>query len=91
MQLSCGAPRDTASPELLEKIAELGLEPIVTSQIIRVLYVGTNHQLAEQIVALFRDEIGHDVSVQYDKSEREDGARQARIARNRKVKKGHRR
>lgn len=65
MRVSCGCLAKTASEGLADKIRAIGVEPIITSQIIRAVYDGKDKSIGEAIVRLFADEIDHDVYVHY--------------------------
>lgn len=69
MKVSCSCARDTASENLVKSIAKLGVTPIVTDQIVRAVYEGTDRKVGEELVHLFAREIDHDVFVHYDKNE----------------------
>lgn len=94
MRVSCGCPAATASEGLVDEIKQLGLTPIVTSQVVRAVYEGHNRGTGEAIVQLYEKEIDHDITVFYDKDEQEKSARRAarkaaRAAKNAKLH-GHR-
>lgn len=69
MRVSCSCARDTASEGLVKEIAALGLQPIVTNQIIRGVYEGDDHNIGGALVTLFSQEQDHDVFVHFDKGE----------------------
>lgn len=61
MRCTCAAPRGSCSPELVPKLRELGIEPIVTAHVVRAVYDGPSKRLGKQIVALFEQEPCHDI------------------------------
>lgn len=92
MRLSCGTPKATMSNDLLTKLALLGVEPIITNIVVRVVYEGDDLELGKQILAIFKAEIDHDETVFWDNPhEEQKQARQERKAdrqQKRKKKKG---
>lgn len=70
MRVSCSCPVDAASHDLIEEIESLGLTPIVTTSVVRVVYEGDNVALGEAVVHLFNREVDHDIVAEYGKSER---------------------
>lgn len=76
MKVSCACSVDLASPDLVEKLIGLGVEPIVTSQVIRAVYEG-NRKTGERIVDIFGREPDHDIYYSYDKSEQDKPTRRA--------------
>lgn len=92
MRVSCGCPIATArdADVLINWIKQVGLEPIVTSTIIRCVYEGDDKALGEAIVQMFEVEVGHDITVFYSEEEQRKSARKAarkaeRAARNAKL------
>lgn len=77
MRVSCACPPELATSTLVEKLRKLGLHPIETSQVIRVVYEGPDRSLGEAIVDIFSHEADHDITVFYDKAEQEKSARRA--------------
>lgn len=69
MRVSCACPVDLASDTLIAKLETLGLKPIVTSQVIRAVYEGSDRRLGEAIVEIYAHEADHEINVQYDKDE----------------------
>lgn len=69
MRVSCGCLARTASEGLAQKIQALGVEPIVTQQIIRGVYDGKDKRIGEGLVKLFVEEQDHDIYVHYDPDE----------------------
>lgn len=69
MRVSCACPREMASDGLVERIIALGLQPIVTSQIVRAVYEGDDRKLGIATVELFRNEVGHEINVQFQGEE----------------------
>lgn len=66
MRVTCAAPRESANPELIDCIRDLGVEPIVTNKVIRAVYEGDNKKVGEAIVYLFADERDHEIYVDYE-------------------------
>lgn len=85
MRVSCASHVDTATEGLVEKLAAMGITPIVTSQVIRVVYEG-DRKVGEQLVDLFGREPDHDVVFYYDKNEQSKSVRRE-IRRERRGKK----
>lgn len=90
MRVSCACPADLASSTLVERIKTLGLQPIVTSLVVRTVYEGKDKALGEAIVEIYSHEADHDITVFYDKEEQQKSARKAarkaeRAARNAKL------
>lgn len=65
MRVSCSCLVKGASENLVPNIRKMGLEPIITNQVIRVVYDGKDKSIGEAIVRLFADETDHDVYVHY--------------------------
>ena len=79
MRISCAVPREFCSQNLISKLEEMGLDPIITTQIVRVVYEGDDHRLGTQIVLMFENELDHDITVDYcDERESRREARQKR-------------
>lgn len=90
MQVSCACPRELASEGLVEEIKALGIEPIVTSLVVRAVYEGHDKGLGEAIVELFCREADHEINVRLNKEEQAKANRKAarkaeRAARNAKL------
>lgn len=68
VRVSCGVPIDKASPQLVSKIKELGVKPIITCVIVRAVYEGPDEALGRKIVELFKQEDTEDIY--YDFGER---------------------
>lgn len=81
MRISCAVPHELCSANLVTKLKEMGLNPIVTTQIVRVVYEGSDHRLGTQIVLMFENELNHDITVDYCDE------RQERLENRRKLKK----
>lgn len=69
MRVSCACPVQTASCYLFDGLRKLGVQPIITSQVVRAVYEGSEVQKGEAIVRLFEREIGNDINAQYSKEE----------------------
>lgn len=61
MKLSCAVPVDKVSEGFVAKLAELGITPIITPKVIRVVYEESSNRLGEKIIALFEAEPEHDI------------------------------
>lgn len=68
VRVSCGVPIEKASPQLVSKIKELGVQPIITCIIVRAVYEGPDEALGRKIVELFQQEDTEDIY--YDFGER---------------------
>lgn len=71
MRVSCACPKATATDTLVDRLASLGLQPIVTSQVIRAVYEGPDKRIGEAIVEIYSHECDHEINVQYTKEEQE--------------------
>lgn len=91
MRVSCGCPKELASEGLIEEIIGLGVQPIVTTEVIRAVYEGSDKRVGEAIVLLFEKEAGHDVTVQLNEEEqrRHDRKYQRKLERAKKNAKLH--
>lgn len=69
MRVSCACPAKLASDTLVDRLKVLGLQPIITSQVIRAVYEGPDKSIGEAIVEIYAHEADHDINVQYDKNE----------------------
>lgn len=65
MRVSCAVPKEFCSEGFIWKLQEMKLDPIVTTQIVRVVYEGDDHQLGARIVEMFAHEVDHDITVDY--------------------------
>jgi len=63
MRVSCSSPIGPQSEQLIEQIKALGLQPIVTPILVRAVYEGSNRELGEKIVELFRQETKPQITV----------------------------
>lgn len=72
VRVSCGVAIGKASPELVNKIEDLGLQPIVTCVIIRAVYEGPDEALGRKIVGLFKREDTNDIYYDFGKGGRSD-------------------
>lgn len=77
MRVSCACPRKMATDTLVERLESLGIKPIVTNQVIRAVYEGTDKSLGEAIVEIYAHEADHEINVQYDKAEQQRETRKA--------------
>lgn len=64
VRTTCAVKVNEASTELVQKLKELGINPIVTSQVVRGVYEGTDEALAKKIVGVFQQE--QNPSIYYD-------------------------
>lgn len=67
MRISCSSNKTTMSENLISSIKELGLNPIITPILVRVVYDGPNIDLGNKIVALFDMEKEKEIIVDYDR------------------------
>lgn len=71
MRVSCACPKNLASDTLVDRLRTLGLQPIITPQVIRAVYEGSDRRIGEAIVEIYSHEADHDVNVQYTREEQE--------------------
>lgn len=69
MRVSAACPAQLASDTLVDKIRVLGIQPIITSQVIRAVYEGPDKSIGEAIVNMYAHEADHEINVQYGKEE----------------------
>ena len=69
VRTTCAVKANEASAELVQKLKDLGINPIVTSQVVRGVYEGTDEVLAKRIVEVFQQEQNPDIF--YDDGRRE--------------------
>lgn len=69
MRVSCACPTEMATDTLVGRLQTLGLQPIITPQVIRAVYEGSDKRIGEAIVEIYSHEADHDINVQYDKEE----------------------
>lgn len=86
VRVSCGVPKALATDDLVDRLKALGIEPIITSEVIRAVYQGPDRYLGEAIVEIYIHEADHDITVFYDKAEQNKSTRRAE----RKLKKAER-
>lgn len=77
MQVSCSVPVDLATPTLVSRLEALGVQPIITNQVIRAVYEGHDRFIGEVIVDIFSHEKEHEITVFYSKEEQNKSARRA--------------
>lgn len=65
MRVSCSVPRRLATSTLEDNIRIIGLEPIVTPEIIRAVYEGDNVGLGEALIDMFSHQADHEITVDY--------------------------
>lgn len=58
-----------ATDTLVERLRVLGLQPIITSQVIRAVYEGDDKSIGEAIVDIYSHECDHEINVQYTQEE----------------------
>lgn len=90
MKVSCAVPREMATPNLAERLREIGVQPIVTDYVIRAVYEGPNCGLGEAIMDMFSREVDHEVSVFYTEKELEQFTQPADMRRSSRRKKKNR-
>lgn len=66
MRISCSSAKSTMSDDLIDSIEKLGLKPIITPILVRVVYDGPNTNLGNKIVALFDQEKDKEIVVDYN-------------------------
>lgn len=69
MRVSCACPASLASEHLAEELRSLGIQPIITSQVIRAVYDGPDKAVGTAIVNIYLNETDHEINVQYGKDE----------------------
>lgn len=69
MRVSAACPAELATSTLVDRLRVLGLQPIITSQVIRAVYEGTDKGIGEAIVDIYSHEADHSITVSYDKEE----------------------
>lgn len=93
MRVTCACPAEKASETLVEQLKKLGIEPIITSQVIRAVYEGPHRDIGEGIVAIYDNEQDHEIVVQYSDKERQNidkqAAREERRAKRNAKRRGH--
>lgn len=77
MQVSCSVPVDLATSTLVDRLIALGVQPIITHEVIRAVYEGPDRCLGEGIVEMFCHEADHEITVYYSKEEQNKSARRA--------------
>lgn len=86
MRVSCEVPREHCTQQLIDDIRLLGIEPIITPSIMRVVYEGTSMQLGEAIVERFKTVPCHGIVADYDKHDKEVLERRERKERQKRRK-----
>lgn len=69
MRVSAACPAELATSTLVDRLRTLGLQPIITPQVIRAVYEGPDKSLGEAIVDIYSHEADHSITVSYDKEE----------------------
>lgn len=77
MRVSCSVPVGMASSTLIPHIQSLGLEPIVTAEVIRAVYEGDDVNLGEGLIALFAHEGDHEITADYRNTQEQRVAKKA--------------
>lgn len=77
MNVSCSVPAGMETSTLLEHIKTLGLTPIVTSTVIRVVYEGDNVGIGEALIDMFSHECDHEITVDYRSTQEKREAKKA--------------
>lgn len=81
MRVSCACPVELATSTLVDNLRGMGLHPIITTKVVRVVYEGPNRSLGEAIVELYAHEADHEITVSYNDDEvKRDLRKQARKA-----------
>lgn len=62
VRVSCSVPADKDSDNLLRRIGQLGITPIVTSQVIRAVYQGPSRVVGEVLMEIFEAERDHEIT-----------------------------
>lgn len=70
MRVSCACPKETATSTLVDNLRRMGIQPIITNQVIRAVYEGPSHNIGEAIVEMFAHECDHEINVQYSDEEK---------------------
>lgn len=63
MRVSCSCPAKLATSTLVDRLKVLGVQPIVTSQVIRAVYEGNDKNIGEAIVNIYAHEADHEITV----------------------------
>lgn len=63
MKLSCSVPKDKCPQSLLDTLALMHVKPIITSQVVRVVYDGDNEALGDVLAFLFEQAGSTDMTV----------------------------
>lgn len=61
IRTTCAVKANEASAELVQELKDLGINPIVTSQVVRGVYEGTDEAFAKKIVKVFQQEQNPDI------------------------------
>lgn len=69
MRVTCACPADLASSTLVDRLTSMGIEPIITSKVVRAVYDRPDRRLGEAIVELYQHEADHEIEVQYTEAE----------------------
>lgn len=77
MRVSCSVPADLATSTLQAHIEVLGLTPIVTSQVIRVVYEGNDVSIGEALIDMFSHECDHEITADYRNTQEKREAKKA--------------
>lgn len=77
MRVSCSCLKRTATKTLVGWIEHVGLQPIITNQLIRCVYEGDDRALGEAIVQMFEHEADHDITVIYSREEQQESEKRA--------------
>lgn len=77
MRVSCSVPVDMATSTLTQHIQALGLQPIVTSEVIRAVYEGDNVGLGEALIDMSSHEGDHYIVADYRNTQEKREAKKA--------------
>lgn len=88
VRLTCGVAASKASPDLPEKIRRVGVEPIITSLVVRAVYEGEDVALATRVKAIFEQEDTTDIY--FDDGRRPDDETRSERKNRKRHRKGRR-
>lgn len=66
MRVSCSVPREGSWIGLPEEIRGIGIEPIITSQVVRAVYEGHDARVGLALAGIFRTQPGSEVILDED-------------------------
>lgn len=77
MRVSCSVPANMATSTLVPHIKTLGLEPIITSEVIRAVYEGNDVSIGEALIDMFSHEGDHHITADYRNTQEKRTAKKA--------------